>query len=68
VNYQTINPTTGELVENFATISDNHIEGVLQTAHQVFQKDWRRRSVAMSRWHGGCDDLQPAGGGESALR
>jgi succinate-semialdehyde dehydrogenase / glutarate-semialdehyde dehydrogenase len=46
VNYQTINPATGELVENFATISDDRIEGVLKTAHQAFHKDWRRRSVA----------------------
>ena len=46
MNYQTINPATGELVDTFATISDRELEHALETADRAFRTDWRARSVA----------------------
>ena len=45
-SYQTVNPATGALVKTFAPISDRDLEGVLATAHNTFETDWRKRSVA----------------------
>jgi succinate-semialdehyde dehydrogenase/glutarate-semialdehyde dehydrogenase len=44
--YQTMNPATGALVESFAPISDHELDGVLATAHNTFETDWRKRTVA----------------------
>jgi succinate-semialdehyde dehydrogenase / glutarate-semialdehyde dehydrogenase len=45
MNYETINPATGEFVDRFATISDQDLGQVVDAAHAAFI-DWRRRSVA----------------------
>src|SRR3984893_8804283 len=44
--YQTVNPATGALVETFAPIGDYELEKVLATAHNTFEIDWRKRTVA----------------------
>jgi succinate-semialdehyde dehydrogenase/glutarate-semialdehyde dehydrogenase len=46
MSYQTVNPATGALVKTFAPINDRDLEGVLATAHNTFETDWRKRSVA----------------------
>jgi succinate-semialdehyde dehydrogenase/glutarate-semialdehyde dehydrogenase len=46
LSYQTVNPATGALVKTFAPISDRDLEGVLATAHNTFETDWRKRAVA----------------------
>ena len=46
MSYQTVNPATGALVETFASISDHELERVLATAHNTFETDWRKRTVA----------------------
>ncbi|ANB12121.1 aldehyde dehydrogenase (NAD(P)(+)) ALD5 [Sugiyamaella lignohabitans] len=43
--YQTINPATGEVVKTFPTATDEEIQKALAVADEVFQKDWRFRSV-----------------------
>ena len=45
MNFETINPTTGEFVERFATMSDQDLDRVVDAAHAAFI-DWRHRSVA----------------------
>jgi succinate-semialdehyde dehydrogenase / glutarate-semialdehyde dehydrogenase len=45
MNYETINPATGEFVDRFATISDQDLGQVVDAAHAAFI-DWRRRNVA----------------------
>ncbi|WP_114969427.1 NAD-dependent succinate-semialdehyde dehydrogenase [Rhodoferax ferrireducens] len=44
--YQTINPTTGELIKTYADISDQDLEVALANAHKTFETDWRHRAVA----------------------
>lgn len=44
--FQTINPATGALVESFPEISDADLAKVVETAHDAFEKDWRKRPVA----------------------
>lgn len=46
MEYQTINPATGELVKTFESAKDHEIEGIIATAHGAFELDWRHRSVA----------------------
>jgi succinate-semialdehyde dehydrogenase / glutarate-semialdehyde dehydrogenase len=46
MQYQTINPATGKLVKTFPAITDGDLEAALAKAHNTFQTDWRRRSVA----------------------
>jgi len=45
VNYETINPATGEFVERFATMSDQDLGRVVDAAHAAFI-DWRHRGAA----------------------
>jgi succinate-semialdehyde dehydrogenase / glutarate-semialdehyde dehydrogenase len=44
VNYETVNPATGEFVDRFATISDRDLDRVVDMAQAAFI-DWRRRNV-----------------------
>ncbi|KIW97098.1 uncharacterized protein Z519_02490 [Cladophialophora bantiana CBS 173.52] len=44
--YQTVNPANGQLVKTFPTTTDEQVFAALGRAHEVYQKDWRRRSVA----------------------
>lgn len=46
MEYKTINPATGQLVQTFEFIDDSEIEGVIATAQSTFESDWRHRSVA----------------------
>ncbi len=43
--YQTINPATGTLVREFATITDDELDTVVSHAHEAFRMDWRQRPV-----------------------
>jgi succinate-semialdehyde dehydrogenase/glutarate-semialdehyde dehydrogenase len=44
--YASINPSTGELVQEFRDISDADLFGTLDRAHHCYESDWSRRSVA----------------------
>jgi succinate-semialdehyde dehydrogenase / glutarate-semialdehyde dehydrogenase len=44
--YQTINPTTGELVASYPDISDKDLDLAIAQANQVYHTDWRFRPVA----------------------
>ena len=44
--YQTINPATGTLVRDFATITDDELDTVINHAHEAFRMDWRQRLVS----------------------
>jgi len=44
--YASINPSTGELVREFADISDADLFWALGRAHQCYESDWSRRSIA----------------------
>jgi succinate-semialdehyde dehydrogenase/glutarate-semialdehyde dehydrogenase len=46
MSYQTVNPATGALVEIFTPIGDYELERVMATAHNTFETDWRKRTVA----------------------
>ncbi|NPT56596.1 NAD-dependent succinate-semialdehyde dehydrogenase [Paraburkholderia elongata] len=46
MEYKAINPATGQLVQTFEGAKDHEIEGIIATAHGVFELDWRHRSVA----------------------
>ena len=43
--YQTINPATGTLVREFATITDDELDTVVSHAHETFRMDWQQRPV-----------------------
>ncbi|EXJ72157.1 succinate-semialdehyde dehydrogenase (NADP+) [Cladophialophora psammophila CBS 110553] len=43
--YQTVNPANGQVVKTFPTTTDEQVFAALGRAHEVYQKDWRRRSV-----------------------
>jgi succinate-semialdehyde dehydrogenase/glutarate-semialdehyde dehydrogenase len=44
MGYSTINPSSGELLRTFDTLSDSELDHHLERAHVAFA-DWRRRSV-----------------------
>jgi succinate-semialdehyde dehydrogenase/glutarate-semialdehyde dehydrogenase len=44
--FQTVNPATGELVRSFEEISDRGLKLAVGTAHNVYETDWRLRTVA----------------------
>lgn len=44
-DFQTINPTTGQLVKTFSTATDEEVGAAINNADRAFQL-WRRRSVA----------------------
>ena len=46
MSYQTVNPATAALVETFPPISEYELERVLAIAHNTFETDWRKRTVA----------------------
>jgi succinate-semialdehyde dehydrogenase / glutarate-semialdehyde dehydrogenase len=46
MDYRTINPATGRLVKTFDGATDHDINGIIATAHDAFESDWRHRSVA----------------------
>ncbi|OAL22404.1 hypothetical protein AYO20_11190 [Fonsecaea nubica] len=46
IAYQTVNPANGQLIKAFTATTDEQVFAALETAHEVYQKDWRRRSVA----------------------
>lgn len=43
--YQTIDPTTGELVTSYAYLSDENLEMAVARAHEAFENTWRRVPV-----------------------
>ena len=45
MTYQTTNPATGKVMQEFPGASDVGLEAVLSTAHACHQTDWRHRSV-----------------------
>lgn len=46
MQYQTINPATGQLIDTVATMSDSDLDAALARAQHVFESDWRHRSIA----------------------
>jgi len=46
MSYKTTNPYNEEVVKTFDAHSDAQLDKVLDTAHTVFQQDWRQRSFA----------------------
>lgn len=46
MTYSTINPSTGETVQTFETISHSDLAASLAAAHSCFENDWRHRSPA----------------------
>ena len=40
--YQSVNPTTGELLQSFATHSDAEIQSSLLAAHRLYKSDWSK--------------------------
>ncbi|OQR63400.1 succinate-semialdehyde dehydrogenase [Streptomyces maremycinicus] len=46
MEYRTINPATGELVETFDNITDDDLERAIATAQSTYEEDWRHRPVA----------------------
>ncbi|WP_233838548.1 NAD-dependent succinate-semialdehyde dehydrogenase [Paraburkholderia sp. ZP32-5] len=45
MDYQTINPATGQLIDSVATMSDGELNLALSTAQRAFESDWRHRPV-----------------------
>jgi succinate-semialdehyde dehydrogenase / glutarate-semialdehyde dehydrogenase len=43
--YSTINPSTGEQLLTFDTLSDSELDQRLEKAHNAYATDWRRRPV-----------------------
>jgi succinate-semialdehyde dehydrogenase / glutarate-semialdehyde dehydrogenase len=43
--YRTIDPSTGNVIETFESISDAELEGVMQTAQHCYASDWSQRSL-----------------------
>jgi succinate-semialdehyde dehydrogenase / glutarate-semialdehyde dehydrogenase len=46
MEYRTINPATGRLIETFEGAGDHEIDAIIATAHGAFESDWRHRTVA----------------------
>ncbi|KAB8041736.1 NAD-dependent succinate-semialdehyde dehydrogenase [Janthinobacterium aquaticum] len=46
MSYKTTNPYNEEVVKTFDAHSDAQLDKVLDTAHRLFQQDWRQRSFA----------------------
>src|SRR5580700_2376796 len=44
--YQSINPATGQVVKTFDAITDADLERAVSKAHNTFETDWPRRTVA----------------------
>src|SRR4051812_24622075 len=44
--YQTINPSTGEVIRTFPEISERELEAAIERAQAVYETDWRHRSIA----------------------
>ena len=42
--YQTINPSNGEVLGNYATLSETQLEGVIETVFQA-QKNWKQSAL-----------------------
>ena len=45
MNIQSINPATGEVLENFQEMSTSEIDGILEAAETTF-REWRKRPFA----------------------
>jgi succinate-semialdehyde dehydrogenase / glutarate-semialdehyde dehydrogenase len=45
MEYRTINPSTGEQLRTFETLSDAELDQRLERAHGAYATDWRRRPV-----------------------
>ena len=43
--YQSVNPTTGELINTFANHTDAEIESALNVAHMLYKSDWSKGSL-----------------------
>ena len=46
MSYKTTNPYNEEVVKTFEAHSDAQLDKVLESAHTLFQQDWRQRSFA----------------------
>ncbi|KIV78080.1 hypothetical protein PV11_09839 [Exophiala sideris] len=44
--YQTINPTTGQVEKDFPEATDKEVSAALDKAQHVYENDWRHRSIA----------------------
>jgi succinate-semialdehyde dehydrogenase/glutarate-semialdehyde dehydrogenase len=43
--YQSVNPTTGELVKTFVNHTDAELQSALTVAHALYKSDWSRRPI-----------------------
>ena len=43
--YQSVNPTTGELIKKFANHTDDEIQSALTVAHSLYKSDWSKGPV-----------------------
>jgi len=50
MNIQSINPVTGEVLENFPEMRPDEIDRTVAAAYRTFH-DWRNRSFAIVRKH-----------------
>src|SRR5271166_5924824 len=46
MEYQTINPSTEELLKTFPEHTDAQLQDIIATAESVYESDWRRRTLA----------------------
>lgn len=46
MTFRTINPATGEVVQDFPLLSDDQVFAALTTADRRYHEDWKHRSVA----------------------
>jgi succinate-semialdehyde dehydrogenase / glutarate-semialdehyde dehydrogenase len=46
MTYRTINPSTGEVMQSFDTISDAELARALEVAHSCFENVWRKSPIA----------------------
>lgn len=46
MTFRTINPATGEVVQEFPLLSDDQVFAALTTADRRYHEDWKHRSVA----------------------
>ena len=46
MTYRTINPSTGEVMQSFDTISDAELARALEVAHSCFENVWRAKALS----------------------
>ena len=45
MSYQTINPSTEELVKSFSEHTDAELEAIIARSEAIYESDWRLRSL-----------------------